>query len=70
MYNKDKRNLMVYGKYIRQFNGARLNPEIRLTGKWLKSWGFKNGNIITVRKIESGLIIINTGVNIPPTIEL
>ncbi|HWY11361.1 MAG TPA: SymE family type I addiction module toxin [Bacteroidia bacterium] len=69
MANNKKRNLKVYGKYVRQFNGAKLKPEIRLTGKWLEKWGFKTGNLISVSNVDNGVIIVRT-TNHQPVIHL
>lgn len=67
---EQNRKLKVYVKYSRKGKRFMPNPEIRLTGKWVNNCGFGFGNFITVRNIESGLIIINTDVNLPHTIEL
>lgn len=67
---KQKRKLRVYKKYSRTENRFIPNPEIRLTGKWVKEWGFKCGNEITVKRIENGIILINEGINNQPVIYL
>lgn len=67
---KQKRKLKVYTKYPRTVKGFNPNPEIRLTGKWVKEWGFKCGNEITVKRIENGIILINEGRSNLPTIHL
>lgn len=67
---KENRKLKVYAKFAKSFKTASLNPEIRLTGKWVKEWGFKCGSEITVKKLENGIILINEGANNLPTIYL
>ena len=62
---EQKRKLKIYTKYPRTSKGFIPNPEIRLTGKWVKDWGFKCGNEITVKRIENGLILLNEGINTP-----
>lgn len=67
---EQKRKLRVYTKYSRKSKRFIPNPEIRITGKWVKDWGFNCGTQITVRNIENGILIINDKINHPPTINL
>jgi hypothetical protein len=61
----ETRTLKVYGKLIRRFKSFRTNPEIRLTGNWLKRSGFECGNGITVTNSRTGELIIRTKKPIP-----
>lgn len=70
MAGKNKKTLKVYGKYNKSFRPTAINPEIRLTGKWVKEWGFNHGNLVLVRNIEKGVMIINEIGQVPPTIYL
>lgn len=66
-----KRSLKVYGRYVSKGNKfSEINPEIRLSGKWVKNWGFKNGSTITVSSFENGIMIISEGLRCPPIIYL
>lgn len=62
---EQKRKLKVYTKYPRTNKGFIPNPEIRLTGNWVKEWGFKCGNKIIIKRIGNGLILINEGTTAP-----
>jgi len=45
---KNIRQLKIYKKFINQSNKISVVPEIRLSGKWLKEYGFKQGDSISV----------------------
>jgi len=65
-----KRTLKVYSRFIiPSFGKAVLLPEIRLTGNWLRKWGFECGTTINVIKTEGG-IIIRSSTQSPPVIHL
>lgn len=66
----NKRNLKVYGKCVKPYKYNSINPEIRLTGKWVKEWGFNCGNEITVRNIKKGIIILSDFTTTPQEINL
>jgi toxic protein SymE len=45
---KNIRKLKVYGKFTNHSNNKSFVPEIRLSGKWLKELGFKQGQSIII----------------------
>lgn len=64
--HKKLRTLKVYTKLtIPQLTPISILPEIRLTGNWLKDWGFNCGNEIKVIKTKFGISIINNKQEIP-----
>ena len=67
---EQKRKLKVYTKCPRIVKGFNPNPEIRLTGKWVKEWGFCCGNMIIVKNIANGAITIVNKTNTPPIIKI
>jgi hypothetical protein len=65
------RKLKVYNKEDIKYKGRyRPKLEIRLIGVWLKEWGFCSQSGVTVRKLETGSMIINKVGLEPPLIEL
>jgi hypothetical protein len=54
------RTLGVYRKTLIYYLPSRQLdvPEIRLTGNWLKKWGFGIGDKVTVSKISEGVMIV------------
>ena len=52
-----QRRLKVYGKYRQKFNSAVIEPEIRLTGQWLKNLGFNPGQTVNVKQEANCLTI-------------
>lgn len=67
---EQKRKLKVYYKFAKSGNRNRRSPEIRLTGNWLRNWGFSYGEQIFVKSIEKGTLIISEKTKLPPTIFL
>ena len=53
----NQRRLKVYGKYRQKFNIAVIEPEIRLTGQWLKNLGFNPGQTVNVKQEVNCLTI-------------
>lgn len=66
---KKVRTLKVYTKLIiPQFAKVSIMPEIRMTGNWLKDWGFNCGNEIKVVKTKIGLLVINKDDSVPTVV--
>jgi hypothetical protein len=66
---KENRTLKVYTRLVRVFNGFKINPEIRLSGNWLKNSGFQCGESISVSRIQEGILMVKKK-TIPPKIIL
>lgn len=54
---KNSRSLKIYRKYqTRKYRGTTI-PQIRLEGKWLEKFGFKEGQMINIKPMKNKLII-------------
>lgn len=65
-----QRKLKVYTKFAKSGNQHSKNSEIRLSGKWVANWGFKNGSTVIVRNLGFGIIVLNNDIQKPLTIQL
>lgn len=64
--SKNQRELKVYTKYTTaKFRKAEIVPEIRLKGKWLKTWGYGTGDSICIKRIGDNILILNKIANVP-----
>jgi toxic protein SymE len=64
---KGKRQLKIYSKHLQRLRRTAIVPEIRLCGKWLKEYGFHQGQSVIIN-CEEKKITIYAGKNIPNTI--
>jgi toxic protein SymE len=55
---KNKRILKIYAKHKISINKRYITvPEIKLSGKWLKDWGFQDGQLVLITCEENRIII-------------